>query len=164
MFGEETKSGGKFFDYGTGKVSIRNTQKIELDDDKLKCMANEYAKCIAFENMLGVASNRENITHEEMIQRCKEHKNMNLDIIADEPYDITNDDIDYSSFDISITAGMEDMLCGSGYNAIKNLADVFGKNIVITPKTSKDRIKQAIASEENISIGTIVPNKTLTIK
>ena len=36
--------------------------------------------------------------------------------------------------------------------------------IVITPKISKDRIKQAITSEEDISIGKIVPNKTLTIK
>lgn len=163
-FGETTKNGGKFFDYGTGKVSIRNSQKIELDDDKAKCMANEYAKCIAFENMLGAASNRENITHDEMIQRCKEHKTTNLDIVVDEPYDITREDIDYSSFDISITAGMEDMLCGQGYKAIKDLAEVFGKDIVITPKISKDRIKQAIISEEDISIGKIIPNKTLTIK
>ena len=163
-FGDTSKSGSKFFDYGTGKVSIRNSQKVELDDDKAKCMANEYAKCIAFENMLGNASNREYITHEEMIQRCKEHKTTNLDLVVDEPYDITKDDIDYSSFDISITAGMEDMLCGQGYKAIKDLAYAFGKDIVITPKISKDRIKQAITSEENISIGTIVPNKTLTIK
>ena len=163
-FGDVSKSGSAFVDYGTGKVSIRSTQKVELDDDKLECMANEYAKCLSFERMLGAASNRENITHEEMIQRCKEHKNTNLDIVVDEPYDITNDDIDYSSFDISITAGMEDMLCGQGYKAIKNLAETFGKDIVITPKISKDRIKQAIASEENISIGTIVPNKILTIK
>ena len=163
-FGDTTKNGGKFFDYGTGKVSVRNSQKVELDDDKAKCMANEYAKCIAFENMLGDASNRENITHEEMIQRCKEHKNNTIYATVDEPYDITKDDIDYSSFDISITAGMKDMLCGSGYNAIKNLADVFGKDIVITPKISKDRIKQAIVSEENISIGKIIPNQTLTIK
>lgn len=163
-FGDTAKNGGKFFDYGTGKVSIRNSQKVELDDDKAKCMANEYAKCIAFENMLGNASNRENITYKEMIQRCREHKNTNLDLIVDEPYDITRGDIDYSSFDISITAGMEDMLCGQGYKAIKDLAEVFGKDIVITPKISKDRIKQAIVSEENISIGTIVPNKTLTIK
>lgn len=163
-FGETSKSGSKFFDYGTGKVSIRNSQKVELDDDKAKCMANEYAKCIAFENMLGAASNRENITHEEMIQRCREHKTTNLDIVVEEPYYITREDIDYSSFDISITAGMEDMLCGQGYNAIKNLAEAFGKNIVITPKISKDRIKQAITSKEDISIGEIVLNKTLTIK
>ena len=163
-FGDTTKNGGKFFDYGTGKVSIRNSQKVELDDEKAKCMANEYAKCIAFENMLGNASNRENITYKEMIQLCREHKNANLDIIVNEPYDITREDIDYSSFDISITAEMEDMLCSQGYNAIKNLAEVFRKDIVITPKISKDRIKQAITSEEDISIGKIIPNKTLTIK
>ena len=163
-FGDTTKNGGKFFDYGTGKVSVRNSQKVELDDDKAKCMANEYAKCIAFENMLGDASIRENITHEEMIQRCKEHKINTIYATVDEPYDITKDDIDYSSFDISITAGMKDMLCGQGYKAIKDLAYVFGKDIVITPKISKDRIKQAITSEENISIGKIIPNQTLTIK
>lgn len=164
MFGDTTNKGGKFVDYGTGKLSIRNSQKVELDENKAKCMASEYAKCIEFENMLGNASNRENITHEEIIQRCKEHKNTNLDVIVDEPYNVTRDDIDYSSFDISIVAGMEDMLCCEGYNAIKNLADVFGVSINITPKINKDRIKQAINSDEDISIGKIVPNQTLTIK
>ena len=160
-FGDTTKTGGKFFDYGTGKVSIRNSQKVELDEDKAKCMADEYAKCIAFENMLGGASSRDNITHEEMIQRCKEHMNSDIE---KESYNVTRDDIDYSSFDVSVTVGMEDMLCSNGYHAIKKLADAFGVNVNITPKISKDRIKQAINSEENISIGKIVPNQTLTIK
>ena len=31
-FGETTKSGNKTFDYGTGKVSVRNTVKCETDD------------------------------------------------------------------------------------------------------------------------------------
>ena len=166
-FGDTTKTGGKFFDYGTGKVSVRNSVKCETDDDKLECMANEYAKCISFENMLGNASNRENITMEEMIQRCKEHKNANLDVIVDEPYDITKSDIELSSFDITIRAGMEDMLCGMGYQAIKNLAHAFGKDIVITPKVDKTRLKTIIANDPNFSdvtIGTIEPNKTLTIK
>lgn len=164
LFGETTKNGGKFFDYGTGKVSIRNSQKVEIDNEKLECMANEYAKCIAFENMLGAASNRENITHEEMIQRCQEHKTTNENTVVDTPYDITKDDIDYSSFTISITAGMEDMLCGEGYNAIKNLVNTFGTNLSVTPKVSKDRIKYAITSNEDITVGEIVPNQTLTIK
>ena len=34
-FGDVSKFGSAFVDYGTGKVSIRNTQKLELDDDKL---------------------------------------------------------------------------------------------------------------------------------
>ena len=163
-FGDTTKNGGKFFDYGTGKVSIRNSQKVELDDDKLECMANEYAKCIAFEDMLGNASNRENITFEEMIQRCKEHKTTNLDIVVDDPYDITRNDIERSTFDISITASMEDMICGMGYKAVKELINTFGNHMTIKPKVIKDVVKQGIISEENITIGKIVPNKTLTIK
>lgn len=166
-FGDTTKTGGKFFDYGTGKVSIRTSIKCELDDNKLECMANEYAKCISFENMLGNASNRENITMEEMIQRCKEHKNANLDVIVDEPYDITKSDIELSSFDITIRAGMEDMLCGMGYQAIKNLAYAFNKDIIITPKVDKTRLKILMVNDPNFSdvtIGTIEPNKTLTIK
>ena len=42
QFGETSKSGSKFLDYGTGKVSIRRSVKCETDDDKLKCMAQEY--------------------------------------------------------------------------------------------------------------------------
>ena len=166
-FGDTNKSGSKFFDYGTGKVSIRNTIKCETDDDKLKCMADEYAKCVSFENMLGNASNRENITMEEMIQRCKEHKNTNLDIIVDDPYDITKSDIELSSFDITIRVGMEDMLCGMGYKAIKDLVYAFGKDIVITPKVDKNRLKGIIANDPNFSdvtIGKIEPNQSLTIK
>ena len=33
-FGDETKSGGKFLDYGTGKISVRNTEKVEIDTDR----------------------------------------------------------------------------------------------------------------------------------
>ena len=33
MFGETTKTGGKFVDYGTGKISVRNTEKVEVDTD-----------------------------------------------------------------------------------------------------------------------------------
>ena len=165
-FGDVSKSGAAFVDYGTGKVSIRNSVKCETDDDKLKCMADEYAKCLAFEDMLGGASNRENITMEEMIQRCKEHKNANLDVVVDEPYDITREDIETATFDISIKVGMEDMCCGNGYRAIKKLMEEFGTTISIEPKVDKNNLKGYLSNHEdnNVTIGKLVPNQTLTIK
>ena len=33
-FGDETKSGGKFLDYGTGKISVRNSEKVEIDTER----------------------------------------------------------------------------------------------------------------------------------
>ena len=36
-FGDTTKAGGKFVDYGTGKVSVKNTKTVEVDTDSLGC-------------------------------------------------------------------------------------------------------------------------------
>jgi hypothetical protein len=164
-FGDVSKSGSAFVDYGTGKVSIRNTQKVELDDDKLECMANEYAKCLSFERMLGGASNRENITKEELIQRCKEHKTTNLDIVVDDPYDITVGDIERAGFEITVRVGMEDMLCGEGYQAIKHLCEEFSVDPTITPKIDKTLLKACLVkNDEDVSFAKVVDNKTLTIK
>ena len=165
-FGDISKSGTRFIDYGTGKISIRNTVKCETDDDKLKCMGEEYAKCLAFENMLGNASNRENITAEELIQRCKEHKVENLDVVADDPYDITREDIETAIFDVSIKVVMEDMCSSNGYQAIKKLAKEFGTNISIEPKVDKTQLKSYLSKNEdnNVTIGKLIPNQTLTIK
>ena len=164
-FGDVSKSGSAFVDYGTGKVSIRSTQKVELDDNKLECMANEYAKCLSFERMLGGASNRENITKEELIQRCKEHKNTNLDIVVDDPYDITVGDIERAGFEITVRVGMEDMLCGEGYQAIKHLCEEFNVDPTITPKIDKTLLKACLVkNDEDVSFAKVVDNKTLTIK
>ena len=164
-FGDVSKAGCAFVDYGTGKVSIRNTQKVELDDDKLDCMADEYAKCLSFERMLGGASNRENITKEELIQRCKEHKSTYVDNVYDDPYDITVGDIERAGFEITVRVGMEDMLCSDGYKAIKHLCEEFGVDPTIAPKIDKTLLKSCLVkNDEDVSFAKVVDNKTLTIK
>lgn len=166
MFGDTSKSGSRFIDYGTGKLSIRSSQKVELDDNKLECMANEYAKCVSFERMLGDASNRHNITFDEMIQRCKEHKHTNTDVVYDDPYDITRNDIEYATFNISINVCMEDMICSDGYHAIKKICEEFGTDPIIIPNINKTQLKTYLNTnpDEDITFGKLTDNKTLTIK
>ena len=165
-FGDTTKNGGKFFDYGTGKVSIRNTQKVELDENKIDAIADEFSKAVAYEAMLGNASNREGFTYEEIIQRCKEHKDTNLDIIVDDPYDVTPNDIMATEVEVKFIKPLCELMSEEdGYNLIKNIAS-FTNNFCFDPKVNKTRIKSIIENtEENaISIAKIVPNKILTIK
>ena len=45
-FGDETKSGGKFLDYGTGKISIRNTEKVEINTDRTDRIAKSVLNYI----------------------------------------------------------------------------------------------------------------------
>lgn len=166
QFGETSKSGSKFFDYGTGKVSIRRSIKCETDDDKLKCIAQEYANCIAFEDMLGGASNRENITFNEIVQRCKEHKKAESDIIVDDPQDITREDFETAQFEVTIIAGLEDMCSENGYHAIKNLTQEFGTKLFISPKINKSLLKCYLTKNQDneVTIGKLVNNQTLSIK
>lgn len=162
-FGETTKNGGKFFDYGTGKVSIRNSQKVELDENKLEAISNEFGKAFAVEAMLGNASNRESFTVEDMIQRCKEHKLNMVDAIIDDPQDINGFDLENTNVDITISKPILSFFSGDGYKLMKDIA-VIANDFKVVPKVDKNSLKSCVSVGNEINIGKVEPNKTLTIK
>jgi hypothetical protein len=165
MFGDTTKSGGKFVDYGTGKISIRNSTKVELDDNKTKAMASELGRMICTETFLAGASNRENITKEELINKCLHHSYIDKEteeMILD-GQTITSDDIDNTNIEIKFTKPLKSFMFGEGYNVMK---DIYSLTPVVTiePKINKISIKEAIDNNANLSIAKVVQNKTISIK
>jgi len=163
MFGDTTKTGGKFFDYGTGKVSIRNTQKVELDDDKVNAIADEFSRAVSYEAMLGNASNREGFTYEEIIQRCKERAIAIADEVINDPQEVTANDIMATEVEVSFKKPLCELMSSeNGYNIVKEIASI--GNFSIKPNISKTNLKSAIIDGSDISIGRIIDNKTLTIK
>ena len=162
-FGDITKTGGKFFDYGTGKVSIRNSQKVELDESKVDAIGDEFGKAFAVEAMLGNASNRDSFTVEDMIQRCKEHKLTMVDGILDDPQDINGFDLENTNVDITISKPILSLFSGDGYKLMKDIA-MFTSDFKIVSKADKTSLKSCVACGNEVNIGTVVPNQTLTIK
>ena len=164
-FGDTTKNGGKFFDYGTGKVSIRNSQKVELDDNKLDAISSEFNRAFSFEAMMGAGSNRESFTFEDIIQRCKEHKSLNpIDGgLEDDSQNVTEEDIQNTVVDISFKSHIIDLMKGEGFNLMKQLI-MYNQGVSMLPKIDKTQLKNELNSCENITIGKIIDNKTLTIK
>jgi len=164
-FGDVSKSGSAFVDYGTGKVSIRNTQKVELDDDKLNAISSEFNRALSFEAMMGAGSNRESFTFEDIIQRCKEHKSLNpIDGgLEDDSQDVTAEDIQNTVVDITFKSHIIDLMKGTGYNLMKQLI-MYNQGVSMLPKIDKTQLKNELNGCENITIGKIIDNKTLTIK
>lgn len=164
MFGDTTKTGGKFFDYGTGKVSIRNSQKVVLDEDKIEAISGEVCKALACEAMMGNASNREDFTFEDIIQRCKEHtKYDETGNVVDAPEFITKEDIQNTVVEISFKEHIQDLLKGDGYNLMKRLL-MYNSGTSFVPKIDKTQLKNELKDATDITIGRVEPNKTLTIK
>lgn len=162
-FGDSTKNGGKFLDYGTGKVSVRNSQKIEVDEDKIDAVGNEFGKMFAVEAMLGNASNRESFTIEDMVQNCKLHKTTMVDGVIDDPQDINGSDLENTKVEITISKPILNFFSGEGYNLMKEIAS-FTSDFKVTSKADKTSIKESISLGNESNIGTLVNNKTLTIK
>lgn len=164
-FGDVSKSGSAFVDYGTGKVSIRNTQKVELDDDKLDAISSEFNRALSFEAMMGAGSNRESFTFEDIIQRCKEHKSLNpIDGgLEDDSQDVTAEDIQNTVVDITFKSHIIDLMKGKGFDLMKQLI-MYNQGVSMLPKIDKTQLKNELNSCENITIGKIIDNKTLTIK
>lgn len=162
-FGDTTKNGGKFFDYGTGKVSIRNSQKVEVDDNKIDTIGDEFSKAFAVEAMLGNASNRESFTVEDMIKRCKEHKLTMVDSVLDDPQDINSFDLENTNVDITISKPILSLFSGDGYKLMKEIA-MFTRDFKVVSKVDKTSLKSCVACGNEVNIGTVVPNQTLIIK
>jgi len=163
-FGETTKAGSKFFDYGTGKVSIRNSQKVVLDDGKIEAISGELCRAIASEAMMGNASNREDFTFEDIIQRCKKHVEYDgkgsLEI---KPYEVTKEDIQNTVVEITFKEHVQDLMKGDGFNLLKQLF-MYNSGTFMIPKIDKTQLKNEMKDTDNITIGDIENNKTLVIK
>lgn len=148
LFGDEDKRGVKSVDYGTGRVAIRRSTKLELNDDKLSLMAEEYKSILQNEVLLGNASTTENISYEEFIERVQ---------------DINKEDINQSTFNVSINVNLKKLLDNDLFNIFRHIqSDI--TYVEISPKIDKTVLKGKLAEDSNLTIGKLVQNKSLTIK
>lgn len=160
MFGETNKSGNKYYDYGTGKITVRNTQKIEVNTDVTDTVVNklvENFRMMYFNNTLDV--------------NTEVDKEWMLNIInAPDKDEVTNVNITEGDFDnitakLSFDINIADLLKGDGYQLMKyilsNGAAIKGKSDI-----SKTALKDALqdVNSYNPTFAEIVNNKSIIIK
>ena len=147
MFGESNKSGNKFVDFGTGKVSIRNTEKVEVNDDFAKEQLESF------------------IDEIKSFARSKElYENPIQDLMS------YNKDLDGISADITFTVSAKDLFDDTNtYDSkLSILRILFSSNtdLKAKPSISKTALKEVLELHPDAypDLAHIVPNKTLSIK
>lgn len=153
MFGEQSKTGGKYYDYGTGKVSVRNSTKVEVDETKTETVVDTF-----FAYLNNLDDNNAFDFQDEL--DCKEI----ADIITKNGCHISDDDLRYVSANLSLDIPISDMFTKEGYAFAKHLSRFIRTNFV-KPKSNvnKTRIKDYLKTDVS-DIAHIVENKTLQIK
>ena len=162
-FGETSKSGVKFIDYGTGKVSLRKSESIELDDDKLKAFTNRF---ISYFNWLNYQNTFDQTEFDckEITDYCNQAHGNDFDEDAILP-DFTEDDMAKIQADLYFRISLKDMISTEeGRNlmrAILNYNTSVSAKPVIDKKALKDEIKSTSVCP---TFATFITKQSINIK
>ena len=162
-FGDTTKSGGKYVDYGTGKVSVRNSQAIEVEEDSVNRFVNRLITSLKWyneNNQLhnGLVDPIEVIAFANSKTQEEEDDNVEVDL-----YDTK--DTENLSISVDLDINIPTLLTTEkGINLAKALLDY---NIFsIKAKADKKGIKDDAKSEQHYMpvFAKLVTNKSISIK
>lgn len=162
-FGDITKSGGKYVDYGTGKVSVRNSQAVEIEEDSVNRFVNRLITSLKWYNEnnqlhKGLVDPIEVIAFANSKTQEEEDDNVEVDL-----YDTK--DTENLSISVDLDINIPTLLTTEkGINLAKALLDY---NIFsIKAKADKKGIKDDAKSEQHYMpvFAKLVTNKSISIK
>ena len=162
-FGDTTKSGGKYVDYGTGKVSVRNSQVVEVEEDSVNRFVNRLITSLKWNNENNQLHNGL-VDPNEVIDfansKTQEEEDDNVEVDVYNAKDTAN-----LSISVDLDINIPTLLTTEkGINLAKALLDynVFS----IKAKADKKGIKDDAKSEQHYMpvFAKLVTNKSISIK
>ena len=158
LFGDTTKSGSKYLDYGTGKVSIRNTQVVEIEEDITDRFVNRFLTCLRWYQQ---NNQLDTITSSDVLEYCNSKSPNEED---EEITILSEEDISQIKADINLDIPISDLLTTErGMKLAKALAEY--SVFTCKSKISKTDIKANAKENHTMPVfAKLVDNQTLTIK
>lgn len=160
MFGDTSKTGGKFVDYGTGKVSIRNTQVVEVEEDVTDRFVSRVLSCLRWYQQ---NNQLDTITTADVLDYCNS-KSPDEETNGDEITILSKEDIAQIKANIDLDISVNDLLTTeSGMKLAKALAEY--SVFTCKAKVSKTDIKANAKENHTMPVfAKLVDNQILTIK
>lgn len=158
LFGDTTKSGSKYLDYGTGKVSIRNTQVVEVEEDITDRFVNRFLTCLRWYQQ---NNQLDTITSSDVLEYCNSKSPNEED---EEITILSEEDIAQIKADINLDIPISELLTTErGMKLAKALAEY--SVFTCKSKISKTDIKTNAKENHTMPVfAKLVDNQTLTIK
>lgn len=160
LFGDTTKSGNKYIDYGTGKVSIRNTQVVEVEEDVTDRFVSRVLSCLRWYQQ---NNQLDTITTADVLDYCNS-KSPDEETNGDEITILSKEDIAQIKANIDLDISVNDLLATeSGMKLAKALAEY--SVFTCKAKVSKTDIKANAKENHTMPVfAKLVDNQILTIK
>ena len=146
-FGDTNKSGTKFLDYGTGKVSIRKSDSIEVDEEGTKQFVNRFFRYFNWLHFTNIADQQE-LDVKDVIDFCNKNKQDDEEDIVETNY--TDDDLTNLQANLDFKVNLKDLITNpNGLKLINSLLD-YKVLATIKPSVDKTEVKKEVKSSGDI--------------
>lgn len=146
-FGDVTKSGTKFLDYGTGKVSIRKSDSIEVDEEGTKQFVNRFFRYFNWLHFTNTA-NQQELDVKDIVYFCNKTKQDDEEDVVETDY--TEDDLTNLQASLDFKVNLKDLITNpNGLKLINSLLD-YKVLATIKPSVDKTEVKKEVKSSGDI--------------
>lgn len=161
-FGKEDKKGKKFFDWGTGKVSIRPSVSVEVDTNKIDHITETIKGVFANGIFMNTLQCNDSIDINSLLDSIQQTAVAENNVAAGE---VELEDLDDIIINVTIPVYAAKLLNGEGYKLMEQVGHTSPDNWDFKPTVDKKSLKEKIVGEGCTSnIGKVVTNENLNIK
>ena len=146
-FGDTNKTGTKFLDYGTGKVSIRKSDSIEVDEEGTKQFVNRFFRYFNWLHFTNTA-NQQELDVKDIVDFCNKTKQDDEEDVIETNY--TDDDLTNLQANLDFKVNLKDLITNpNGLKLINSLLD-YKVLATIKPSVDKTEVKKEVKSNGEI--------------
>ena len=161
-YGTEDKKGKKWIDWGTGKVGVRKSVSVELDDKKIENLIDVLKTTVVNGIYTNTLHQSSSIDSQSLLDAAIHNAQIEGDITNSE---VEVEDMDDIIVNVTIPVTMAKLLYGDGYSLLANMGDVAKDGWSFKPSVDKKAMKVKLTDEGCTSnIAKVVENDNLTIK
>lgn len=161
-YGTEDKKGKKWIDWGTGRVGVRKSVSVELDDKKIENLVDVLKTTVVNGIYTNTLHQSSSIDSQSLLDAAIHNAQIEGDITNSE---VEVEDMDDIIVNVTIPVTMAKLLYGDGYSLLANMGDVAKDGWSFKPSVDKKAMKVKLTEEGCTSnIAKVVENDNLTIK
>ena len=161
-YGTEDKKGKKWIDWGTGKVGVRKSVSVELDDNKIENLVDVLKTTVVNGIYTNTLHQFDSIDPNAILDAAVHNSQIEGEITNSE---VEIEDMDDVIVNVTIPVSMANLLQGDGYMLLAKMGDISKDGWSFKPSVDKKAMKVKLTDEGCTSnIAKVVENDNLTIK
>ena len=158
-FGTPDKKGKRFIDYGTKKLSVKETKVVETNDSFIESLVHNLKSDLGYNKINNTLHIANSIDKEAFVDECR---NVYWEE-PDESQNIYDTDLNNLMVTTEVTIPLSSIFNEKGYKFVADCVSI-SPMYKFKGSISKPDIKSIIENGDNTNLGKIVINKKVNIK